>query len=261
MKVIACPFTRMLCQMSLKLNRELSRRKAFKMKKVMIIIACAFILLVYASTSMAGQASVEKYDLPRFSEQGSNSFVGIGIDGRSRKISLAKSGGWCEFPQNAGVPSFAGAFMAPTKGFELTAVASTSSGVYVFDVLSNSIMTGGRNIALSQNIGSVSGMAVHQGKVYLAKKGSSKIYVVESTGKIGEISGTLNGPGQLIGLASDGESLWAARSSSIMRLNANGKAVETYNLGIQIDGLTHVQGKIFLAPAQGRGMIYKIDLK
>ncbi|MCD4778969.1 MAG: hypothetical protein K8S27_00255 [Candidatus Omnitrophica bacterium] len=235
--------------------------EAKKRKKFFLVwLGLAGLLIVCVCPVWSGDVFIETFSIPTF--KGSydiRNFTGIALDGSSGKLSLTNDTGWCEIPYRNGQISEQGAFMAPTKGFQLKAVASTPSGVLVYDVLSHSIMGDTGNFRLARPIRNPTGMTHFQGFIYIADGRRNELYVVRLSGQQAEIVQTQSLPGGVVGLASDQRSLYAATNRKIYQYDQNFEIIGQYDLDVSINGITTGPRGELLAVAKGVNKIYIIQ--
>jgi len=191
----------------------------------------------------------------------SGSFSSIGIDGKTGNVCLANDCGWCEIPYRNGKFNFKSSFIAPTKGYKLKAVASSPSGTYVFDTLSNSIMAERGNYKVSIRIDNPTGMAYHKGKLYVADKSTGKIYELQLTDGRAKVLRIFKAHSAICGLASDGNFLYSCDSRNIYKYDSNMKVTFVYKLKVSIAGIAFSGPGEILAVARNKNEIYKFRLK
>jgi hypothetical protein len=214
-------------------------------------------LLVWAGLASCAGLSVEAWTIPRF--KGSydlRGFTGIALDRRTGRLNLTNDTGWCEIPYRNGQPTTQGAFMAPTKGYQLRAVAATPSGVLVYDVLSHSLMGDAGQHRLSQPISHPTGMTAFLNKICIADGRKNKLYVVQLSGQQAHIVQTQSMPAGVVGLAADRGSLYAATHRNIYQYNQNFDLIAQYQLSVSINGLTTGPQGELIAVARGTNSIY-----
>ncbi|MFH1360407.1 MAG: hypothetical protein ABIJ41_05140 [Candidatus Omnitrophota bacterium] len=227
--------------------------------KRFFLLSIAVLLLNVSVFAQGVYLKVETFKIPHYkSNLPPDRFSGIGIDSRNGHISLSGEDVWCEIPYRAGQPDFARSFIAPTKGFQLTAVASAPGGVYVYDSLSNAIMAGNASYPLSQRMNRVTGMAYYRGKIYIADDDAGQIYEIQLSRGKAEIERSFKAHHAICGLAADSSALYSCDNQTIYAYDAAMNVVARYKLDVRINGLTVSGPDEFLAPAQNKNEIYRI---
>jgi len=231
------------------------------MRVLLTILFLNVLLIVTAIAQESYFLQAEVFNLPNYnSSVPNNSFTGIGIDGKTGKVSLANDYGWCEIPYRNGQFNFKSSFIAPTKGYKLKAVASSPDGTYVFDTLSNSIMVGRGSYKISNRINNPTGMAYYKGKVYLADKSTAMIYGLQITNNQAKTVQTFKAHRGICGLASDGNFLYSCDNNNIYKHDSNMNRVATYKLSVSIAGITMSGPREILAVAKNENKIYRFRM-
>lgn len=205
-----------------------------------------------------GYLVAEVFSIPDYNTKvPDNSFTDIGIDGKTGNISLVNDYAWSEIPYKNGKLNFKRSFIAPTKGYKLKAIANNPNGVYVFDVLANSIMADRKNYKVSVKINNPTGMAYHKGKIYVADKSTGKIYKLRLIKGRAEVMQTFKAHNSICGLASDGSFLYSCDSNNIYKYDFDMNKTLIYKLNVFISGITLSGPGEILAIAKNKRKIYR----
>ena len=188
-------------------------------------------------------------------------FTGLGLDGRTQNISLSNDTGWCEIAYRQGQFRADGSFMAPTQGYRLGAVASSPFGVYVYDVLSHSIM-GERGIyKLPQPVLHPTGMTFFQNKIYIADGSQGILYEIQIDGGQAKILAEHPFLRGVTGLAASPDRLYVAAGNTIYIYNGQLNEINRFQLGPKINGLTRGPLDELIAVGEGDNKLYRIEIK
>ena len=142
----------------------------------------------------------------------------------------------------------------------MKAVASNPNGVYVFNVLANSIMSERRNYKVSIKINNPAGMAYHKGKIYVADKSAGKIYKLRLIKGQAKVLQTFEAHNGICGLASDGNFLYSCDSNNIYKYDFDMNRTLIYKLDVSISGITLSGSGEILAIAKNKREIYRFKL-
>jgi hypothetical protein len=228
--------------------------------------ACLSILF---STALAATAhaldrkdlTVEVFPLPSFSgDLPARAFHGIGVDHSTGNISLANDQVWCEIPYERSQFFFSRAFVAPTQGFTLKAVASVPGDIYVFDERTNTIKGSHHDYSVDKPIKRATGMAYHKGAVFIADGYRDLIYKIRLREDQAEVVDSFYVPRGITGLASDGVFLYASQRDTIRKYDDFMELKGEYALGVFVSGLTYVGHQTFVATAEGKDKLYRFEL-
>ncbi len=220
----------------------------------LIILSDAVMLLAQKTT-----LKTEAIKLPRFnSSLPTNRFTGIGIDRKTGHVSLAGEGVWCEIPYRSGQFDFQRAFIAPTRGFHLTAVSSSENDVFVYDTLSRTLISGNRKYKVPEEIKNIDGMAYHGYYLYVADRSARTIYEMELKGGHAAVIRRVRVGFSPSGLTSDDFNLYACGHRAIYQLDRDLKTIHVYPLEFSIDGLVATGYDEFMAVSKGKRSIFLI---
>ncbi len=235
--------------------------KIYKNNLTKLIITTLFFGLFCAAGIKAGEPDyliAEVFSIPDYNTKvPHNFFTDIGLDGKTGNISLVNDYAWCEIPYRNGEFDFKRSFIAPTKGYKLKAIASNPNGVYVFDVLANSIMADRKNYKVPVKINNPTCMAYHKGEIYVADKSAGKIYKLRLIRGQAKILQTFKAHKSICGLASDGNFLYSCDSNNIYKYDFDMNRTLTYKLNVSISGITLSGSGEILAIAKNKRKIYR----
>jgi len=203
----------------------------------------------------------EVFKIPNFrSKIPNHSFNGIGIDFSTGNITLASDSGWCEIPYKNGEPVLPSAFIAPTKGFQLKAIAGGPGEVFVFDKLTGQIMGTKRKHKLPVAILNPAGMAYHNSRIFLADGGKSIIYELDITGAKAKVIRRLKAHKGICGLASDGKTLYSCSSNAIAEYDSEMRMIYLYRIDVHINGIACSSRREIIAVSKGKNEIYRFKI-
>ncbi len=219
----------------------------------------SFFLLGEAHAVERKKATVEVFSLPQFKGKiSADAFNGVGVDYSRGNIAFVKDGGWCEIPFKRRNFIMDNAFIAPTEGYNLKAVASAPQGVFVFDALADTIMTDKKVYRVEKKIKSPSGMAYHKGSIYIADDYLDVIYELKLSQNRAHVKKSYYSCQKITGLASDGEFLYASQRNKIFKFDDFMEVIGEYEVNKPINGLTYVGNGEFVGVADSRAEIYRI---
>ena len=189
-------------------------------------------------------------------------FYDVARDGKNGNISLIGNNAWCEIPYAEGsLNSFSNknAFIAPTKGFTLTALCSTAKGVAVYNAAANTIMQEHKKFSFSPHDApkSVSALCYHKGDFFLFEANSKQLLLVKTTGASANITLRTHLSPAITSLSSDGSHIWASDNNNIYRLGLDYSIAKRYTCPKNISGICALKDGSFIAIGLEEKILYR----
>ncbi len=228
-------------------------------KPLVLMVLLQVVGFLCLSDILLARVGIKKVRIPNFnSAVKATGFFAIGIDGRTHKLCLSNGSAWSEISYSGGINT-ANAFIAPTRGYSIEAIASAPGGVYVYDSVNHVIMSGQQRYKLDTYVGEVTGMTFCEGYIYLCT-GSGDVYKLAlESGKAEVVFHKKIRPG-LCAMASYGTRLFMATPRAIYLYNTELIPVKTYYPAVSISGLAAVSESTLIAVSADGGYLYEIEL-